>query len=344
MEKDTLQKRYLSDNERYADLINGFLFAGRQVVSASQLTEMDTQTGSRRLPGFIRKGRKRHQKYRDLIRKTAFGVSFAVIGVENQTEVDYLMPLRVMCYDAGEYEHQAADHRKTVRKMKGLSRAEFLSGFTKNSRLMPCMTLVLFYGEHWDGSRGLHGILDFRDIPGELRNMVNDYRIQLLEIRKLSQTEVFRTDLKQVFDFIRYSNDKKKLRELVQHDPAYREMEEDAYETAAVFTGAKELLEVKKFHEEGGKINMCQALTALIADGRSEGRILGRNEGRMEGQLEEMLRIIRRMSEKGVEAFDIAKLLDKPEDDIEHIIALLESSPEKSNHELVQELMTKQQI
>lgn len=45
MEKDSLQKPDLSDNERYADLINGFLFAGRQVVSASQLTEMDTQTG-----------------------------------------------------------------------------------------------------------------------------------------------------------------------------------------------------------------------------------------------------------------------------------------------------------
>ena len=333
MEKDFLQKRYLSDNERYADLINGFLFAGRQVVLAGHLTELDTQTGDWRLPGFIRKNRKGRQKYRDLIRKTAFGVNFAVIGVESQTEVDYLMPLRVMSYDAGEYEHQAAGYRKTVRRTKGISRAEFLSGFTTDSRLKPCMTLVLFYGENWDGSRGLHGILDFRDIPEELHAVVNDYRIQLLEIRKMSHTEVFQTDLKQVFDFIRCSNDKEKLRELVEHDPAYREMEEDAYEAAAVFTGAKELLEVERFHEEGGKINMCQALTALIADGRIEGRA--------EGQLEEMLRIIRKMSEKGLGTFDISKLLDKPEDDIERMIALLESSPEKSNHELAQELMMK---
>ena len=175
--------------------------------------------------------------------------------------------------------------------------------------------------------------MDFRDIPEELHAVVNDYRIQLLEILKMSHTEVFQTDLKQVYDFIRCSNDKEKLRELVEHDPAYREMEEDAYEAAAVFTGAKELLEVERFHEEGGKINMCQALTALIADGRIEGRA--------EGQLEEMLRIIRKMSEKGLGTFDISKLLDKPEDDIERMIALLESSPEKSNHELAQELMMK---
>ncbi|MBD5464821.1 MAG: transposase [Lachnospiraceae bacterium] len=292
-------------------------------------------------------GRKRSQKYRDLIRKTAFGVNFAVIGVESQTEVDYLMPLRVMSYDAGEYEHQAVGQRKTVRRTKGTSRAEFLSGFTKDSRLKPCMTLVLFYGESWDGSRDLHGILDFRDIPEELRAVVNDYQIQLLEIRKLPNTEVFQTDLKQVFNFIHCSNDKKKLRELVEHDPAYREMEEDAYEAAAVFTGAEELLEVEKFYEEGGKVDMCQALTALIADGRNEGRVLGRSEGREEGrvlgrdegQLEEMLRIIRTMSAKGLEAFDIAKLLDKPEDDIERMIALLESNPKKSNSKLAQELI-----
>ena len=359
MEKDLLQKRYLSDNERYADLINGFLFAGRQVVSAGHLAELDTQTGFWELPGFLKKSRKRSQKYRDLIRKTAFGVNFAVIGVESQTEVDYLMPLRTMSYDAGEYEHQAVGQRKIVRRTKGISRAEFLSGFTKDSRLKPCMTLVLFYGESWDGSRDLHGILDFRDIPEELRAVVNDYQIQLLEIRRLSHTEVFRTDLKQVFDFIRCSNDKEKLRELVEHDPAYREMEEDAYEAAAAFTGAEELLAVERFHEEGGKVDMCQALTALIADGRNEGRVLGRSEGREEGrilgrsegreegrilgrdegQLEEMLRIIRTMSAKGLEAFDIAKLLDKPEDDIERMIALLESNPKKSNSKLAQELI-----
>lgn len=45
MEQDLLLKRYLSDNERYADLLNGFAFGGRQIVKASDLTELDSQTG-----------------------------------------------------------------------------------------------------------------------------------------------------------------------------------------------------------------------------------------------------------------------------------------------------------
>lgn len=40
------------------------------------------------------KRRKYRQRYRDLIKKAAFGVNFIVIGVENQEKVHYLMPLR----------------------------------------------------------------------------------------------------------------------------------------------------------------------------------------------------------------------------------------------------------
>lgn len=65
------------------------------------------------------------QKYRDLIRKVAMGINFAVIGVENQEAVHYLMPLRSMAYDVAEYEKQAHSIRKKVRREKGISQAEF---------------------------------------------------------------------------------------------------------------------------------------------------------------------------------------------------------------------------
>lgn len=44
MEKDVVQIRCLTDNERYADLINGIVFGGRQVVQRDDLREMDSQT------------------------------------------------------------------------------------------------------------------------------------------------------------------------------------------------------------------------------------------------------------------------------------------------------------
>lgn len=46
--------------------------------------------------------------------------------------------------------------------------------------------------------------------------------------RKLKDTSVFKTDVRQVFDFIRCSEDKKKLKELVDGNEYYKNMEEDA--------------------------------------------------------------------------------------------------------------------
>lgn len=282
MQQDLLLKCYFSDNERYADLINGFCFGGRQVVKASDLTELDSQTGQHERAGSRRGMVSGKTRNRDLIRKTAFGVNFAVIGVENQEQVHYLMPLRVMTYDAGEYQRQAARIKRKVRKQSGITDAEYLSGFKKDSKLYPCVTFVLFYGEEWDGSRDLHGILDFTDIPEELRGLVSNYSINVVEIRKLESTENFHTDLKQVFDFIRFSKDKQKLKELVENDSAYREMEESAYDVAVAFSGAEELVELKKFYKEERNVNMCQALKEMLQDERDEGRVEGRIEGRME--------------------------------------------------------------
>ena len=34
------------------------------------------------------------------------------------------------------------------------------------------ITIILYYGEEeWDGSRDLHGILDFQDIPEQIRRV-----------------------------------------------------------------------------------------------------------------------------------------------------------------------------
>ncbi len=142
MEKDVVQIRCLSDKERYADLINGIVFGGRQVVHGEDIQEMDSQTGL----------------------------------------------------------WQTFPRKKTVKTGK-----------------------------------------KFRD-------------------------------LRQIFDFIRMSEDKKGLKRLVQEDAAYQNMDEDAYDMAVAYTNAAELIAVKEFHRKDGKVNMCKALTELIEEGREEGR------------------------------------------------------------------------
>ena len=79
MVKDVGWKGFLSDDERYADVINGIGCNGEQVVKKEDLQDLDTQTGFLRRPKFIHKmlnSRKGSIKIRDCLRKVAFGTNF----------------------------------------------------------------------------------------------------------------------------------------------------------------------------------------------------------------------------------------------------------------------------
>ena len=182
-------------------------------------------------------------KFRDLICKCAFGVNFALIGIENQEVIDYAIPLRSMNYDVAEYEKQASQIRREVRANgEKLSTGEYLYGFRKADKLKPVITFVLYSGkEPWDGPTSLCEMLTFADIPEGLRKMASDYKINVIEIRKLEHTEIFHTDVRQVFNFIRCSEDKEKLKELVENDEYYQHMEEDAFDVIVKYANASEL-------------------------------------------------------------------------------------------------------
>lgn len=267
MEKDDRWKQYFSDNHRYADIINGIGCGGMQLVKASDLSEADTGAGKKRA--------------RDLLRKTALGLNFVLIGIENQETIDYAMPFRVLGYDMSQYETQISKIKKEVKKgKKDLSPGEYLYGYQKENRLNPVATFILYSGEtEWDGPHSLHEMLDFTDVPKHLKSMISDYKINVIEIRKLEHTEVFQTDVRQVFDFIRCSEDKEALKQLVESDCRYQNMEEDAFEIVALYTNAEEIMQVKENWRKDGKINMCTAIKELIAEGRDEGISIGRNEG-----------------------------------------------------------------
>lgn len=313
MEKDLEVGRCLSADKRYADLLNRLLFEGRQRVQGSDLQEVDSQSFLKR--SSRKKSERYHQLRRDLIKKSAFGVNFALIGIENQERVHYLMPLRTLEYDAAEYGKQAARIRKKVKQLKENDASEFLSGFRKTDKLYPCVTIVLYYGEDWDGAKSLHDLIDFTDIPDELRKYVNDYPLHIFNVTKLENVDVFRTDLKQLFNFLKYAKDKTKLKELINSDPAYQELDEEVYDMLAACTHAARLVSVKKAYRKDGKVDMCQALDEMLADEREEGR--------EEGRAEALLVIIRKKMNKKMTLDMIAADL---EEDIEVIRPLYEKA------------------
>jgi len=131
--------------------------------------------------------------------------------------------------------------------------------------------------------------------------MVSDYKINLIEIRKLEDTSVFKTDVRQVFDFIRCSSDKNSLKNLIESDDYYKNMEEDAFDVAVQYTNATELIEAKEYYEKEGVVDMCKALTELIADGKQEGR----QEGIIDGI--ELTKKVYKLQKLGKSNAEIAK-------------------------------------
>ncbi|MBQ2986510.1 MAG: hypothetical protein IJE23_03410 [Tyzzerella sp.] len=190
-----------------------------------------------------------------------------------------------------------------------MSAGEYLYGFRKSDRLYPAATFILYSGSKpWDGPKSLHEILDFTDIPETLREMVADYKINLVEIRKLEDTSVFKTDVRQVFDFIRCSNDKNALKNLVETDDYYKNMEEDAFDVAVQYTNATELIEAKEYYEKEGMVDMCKALTELIEDGKQ----LGKDE--------KLTELVEKKMKKGLSVSEIAEILEESIDKIEEIV------------------------
>ena len=275
--------RYYEDNRRYADLINGFVFGGKQVVSEENICEVDSRKSSvaLRTPDSELKGKKGkyRQRYRDFVRKIIFGVNCVVIAVENQSSVSYAMPIRVMDGDAMEYVKQMNQVRhKNKSENKWDTQAEFLERFKKGDRLPATVSLVIYYGEEpWDGATDLYDLLNLTDIPKELKKLVNHYPIHVLDVRRFKHTDRFHTDLREVFEFIQYSNDKNKLAYFIEsRKQQLSNLAVDAWEVISSVAKISNLsFYEEKYKTSTGGVNMCKGLEdwgkSLKDEGRAEG-------------------------------------------------------------------------
>lgn len=142
-------------------------------------------------------------KFRDLIRKSMSGMNFALIGIENQWNVHYAMPVRIMGYDFLTYDSQLKRIKKVHERKKDLSGAEYIAGFSKKDKLHPAITLLLYYGkEPWDGPRCLSDMIDWEDVPQEIKEKTADYPLYLVDVRRFKNMEDLETDVKLVFGFL----------------------------------------------------------------------------------------------------------------------------------------------
>lgn len=245
----------------FADFFNGYIYNGREEIKANALSEVDTSNITV-VP--YNKGNKNItvQKYRDILKKVILMKSdkayYLFLGIENQTEIHYAMPVRNMLYDSLVYNQQIEQIAKYNRE-NGLcdDSSEFLSGFTKNDKLTPIISVTVYWGTTpWNAPTSLLEMID--DMDDNAKVLFQDYNCNLFSIIDSKELPKFNTELKELFNLLRLRNNTNELRELLLNDLAYRNIDKETAIMMAEFSDIK----IPRRNKEG-KYNMCKAIMEL---------------------------------------------------------------------------------
>ena len=291
--KDTVTKAFMRENTVFADAFNYLIFGGKQVIQPEHLQELDPTE----LIQLTVKGKKLQneavQKYRDILKAAVImedeNADYLLLGIENQTEVHYAMPVRNMIYDALQYGNQvstiAAQHAK---EKNAATPAEFISGFHKSDKLRPVITLVVHFGaDPWDGATSLQEMMD---LPREeMRAFIQDYKIHLIDPAAIEPEELekFSSSLREVLGCIKYSNDKEKLSSFIKNNTRMT-LEINAARVIQAITKV-----TVDLSEETEDVDMCKAIEDMMQDSRAEGLAEGMEKGKTEGILFTLTGLVR---------------------------------------------------
>ena len=266
-EKSIMSRRFISQNEVFADIFNYHLYQGKQVIKEDDLEERDSTEVA-----VLIQDEKAYavEKIRDILKecviKTTAQAVYLILGIENQSQLHYAMPVRKFLYDALSYTKQVEEiNKKNIREKKYKNRSEYLSGFRKEDKLKPVITLVVYWGaDEWDAPRSLHEMLEVDD--PDILQFVDDYKLKLIIPSEITDFEKFHSDARYVLEFIGASKNKEKLQKIMQN-PVYEQLDSETTKMINCFTGAN-----IKINKQKGVSDVCLAIKQMLEEEREKGR------------------------------------------------------------------------
>lgn len=185
-EKDMTEKTLESYNDVFADIINVLFFGGKEVVKEEEL-EQAVMRSIYKTDGKLREQERDTAKY---WRK--HNIRISLFGLENETEPESDMPIRVFGYDGASYRDQLF----YVKGEDGKYRKN-------NNPRYPVATAVLYFGTtHWNKPTTIYGCVE-DNLNDDMKPFVNDFKINLFEVAFLTeeQTRMFKSDFRIVADY-----------------------------------------------------------------------------------------------------------------------------------------------
>lgn len=289
--KDITLKDYLSDVRRYADLWNGCVFQGQQILKPEAFTAINTVMGKADEQAAL-------ERTSDItMKQTSDGSFYTVWIVENQFYVDYSMPVRIMMQEALAYDKQVKEIKKKnkiIEKNNSTKKSsntciqpdEFLSKVRKDDYLNPVTTLVVYWGdETWQGAKSLHDLINFGEdniLAEKLKKFIPEYPLHFIDLSNLDHYEYFHTELKTLLELYSRRQDKHSFLEYLENHDECKNMDNETFRVLGTLTHSKELKNYRP-QNQTEDFDMCRAITELIEDGKKEGIKEGKETGLLEG-------------------------------------------------------------
>lgn len=323
--KDIITKNYIRRPEIFADIFNYRLYGGKDRIQPDQLKEMDIAeslvTNQKGNGGRFGKA-VTVEKYRDIKKIFREGCyRCLILGVEEQDKIHYAMPVRTFMYDAMAYHKQVDNIRKEHRKRKdytGHSQEEFLSDFFKEDKIIPVITVVLYFGEKpWDGPRSLKDMMGWKGEEAE--PYIQDYKMNLLIPSEIKDAEIetLQSSLREVFYFLKYAGDWKKLEKILDKNERFRSLEKEAAVVISTLTNTE--IKIKESEE---KQDMCEAIEQM----KQESMEMGLEKGLEKAES----KIIINMYRKGYNCMQITDITGVEEEKVREIIRIKEWETQNS--------------
>ena len=293
MKKDSVTTLlFQANNENFAELFNRTLLADEPVVPEELGEENIKETAYLRVTKEA--GGTTLVQYRDVAKGVRNERIFAVLGIENQSEIDYAMPFRVLELDFVNYARQMQSIRERheaewkteggrMHRPPGITAGEYLGRFLKTDRIVRCVTLVVYWGEEpWDGPIRLSDLFE----TGTEAPCAVQVELNLLDVCRMSDEEIcgYAGELRTVFGFRKYAENREKLGAFITGNREhFSNVSETAMNALEELTHSPELKKIRtrKYQTTEGGYNMCSGIQGMIQDGKMEGKMEGIREGEM---------------------------------------------------------------
>ena len=193
--RDITERHLEAFADVFADIMNSTLLFGTGLkINPDDLSDAAART-------FYKSAGEIREQERDVAKFWKRGnVVLCLLGLENQTEVDPLMPPRVQGYEGGDVRYQIAKRDGEIRAARNAGDSDRVKELQK-TKLYPVVTVVLYYGmTHWTGPKTT---VECMDVPPELLPYVNNCRINVVEVARLTdeQRASLTSDFRIVVDY-----------------------------------------------------------------------------------------------------------------------------------------------